>query len=58
MYERNGIVVLDPLGTLLALLLVVVIGMVVSQSRLPHTLKKLVYVALALRPTLPRRAPR
>jgi hypothetical protein len=49
MYERNGIVVLDPIGTLLAMLLVVVIGMVVSQSRLPHTLKKLVYVALALR---------
>jgi hypothetical protein len=49
MYERAGEVVLDPLGTLLALLLVVVIGLAVANTRLPRTLKRLVYAALAMR---------
>lgn len=49
MYERAGVVVLDPFGTLLALLLVVVTGFAISCSRLSPNLKRLVYVALTLR---------
>jgi hypothetical protein len=49
MYERAGVVVLDPIGTLLPLLLVVVIAAVVANTRLPRSLKNLIYVALAFR---------
>jgi len=49
MYERGGYVVLDPVGTVLALLFVVVLAIAVGQSRLPRSLKQLVYAALALR---------
>jgi hypothetical protein len=49
MYERAGDVLLDPLGTALAVTLVVVIGLAVANSRLPRSLKNLVYAALALR---------
>ncbi|HEU5209576.1 MAG TPA: hypothetical protein VFU06_09205 [Longimicrobiales bacterium] len=49
MYERAGTVMLDPVGTVLSLLVVVAVGMMISSTRLPHTLKQLLYAALAFR---------
>ncbi|CAN5694859.1 hypothetical protein BH23GEM6_BH23GEM6_18120 [soil metagenome] len=48
-YERAGNVLLDPTGTVIALTLVLVIGIGVANSRLPRSLKHLVYIALAFR---------
>lgn len=49
MYERAGVVVLDPVGTFMALLLVVLIGVATANTRLPFALKQLIYAALAMR---------
>jgi hypothetical protein len=49
MYERAGVVLLDPLGTAVAITLVLVIGLAVANSRLPRSLKNLVYAALVMR---------
>jgi hypothetical protein len=49
MYERSGVVLLDPVGTAMSLMLVVFIALGVANSRLPRTLKHLVYGALAFR---------
>lgn len=48
-YTDDGDILLDPLGTMVSLAVLVVLALAVSRSRTPRDLKRVLYLAIALR---------